>query len=266
MTYTDITFDVEEGVALLTLNRPEKLNAMSWHSWDEFLDALHRVNESDDIKVLVVTGAGRGFSSGTDLVAASQSEGQEEPPTELTRGEKLRSRYLVTAEVMACQKPTIGAINGVVAGGSLAMTLALDIRIASEGARFTTAYAKRALGPDFGATYLLPRVIGMSKALELLYTADIIDAQEALRIGLVSQVVPQDQLMPTAMTLARRLAEGPSLALEVTKRLAYRAMHPELVEHIQMEEYLQRVTLSSEDLREGMRAFLEKREPVFKGR
>jgi len=264
MTYTDITFDVEEGVALLTLNRPEKLNAMSWHSWEEFLDALRRVNESDDIKVLMVTGAGRGFSSGTDLVAAQAAEG--EPAPELTRGEKLRSRYLVTAEVMACQKPTIGAINGVVAGGSLAMSLALDIRIASEGARFTTAYAKRALGPDFGATYLLPRVVGMSKALELLYTADIIDAKEALRIGLVSQVVPQDQLMPTAMALARRLAQGPSLALEVTRRLAYRSMYPELVDHLQMEEYLQRITLSSEDLREGMRAFLEKREPVFKGR
>jgi enoyl-CoA hydratase/carnithine racemase len=167
---------------------------------------------------------------------------------------------------MACQKPTIGAINGVTAGASLAMTLALDIRIASEAARFTTAYAKRALSPDFGATYLLPRIVGMSKALELLYTADIIDAQEALRIGLVGQVVPHDQLMPTAMALARRLAQGPLLALEITRRLAYGAMYPELVEHIQMEEYLQRVTLTSEDLQEGMRAFLEKREPVFRGR
>jgi 2-(1,2-epoxy-1,2-dihydrophenyl)acetyl-CoA isomerase len=264
MTYTDITFDVEDGVALLTLNRPEKLNAMSWHSWDEFLHALRRVNESDDIKALVVTGADRGFSSGTDLVATQAA--RVEPAPELTRGEKIRSRHLVTAEVMACQKPTIGAINGVTAGASLAMTLALDIRIASEQARFTTAYAKRALSPDFGATYLLPRIIGMSKALELLYTADIIDAQEALRIGLVGQVVPHDQLMPTAMALARRLAQGPLLALEITRRLAYGAMYPELVEHIQMEEYLQRVTLTSEDLQEGMRAFLEKREPVFRGR
>ena len=146
------------------------------------------------------------------------------------------------------------------------MSLALDIRIASEEARFTTAYAKRALSPDFGATYLLPRVVGMSKALELLYTADIIDAQEALRIGLVSQVLPHDELMPTALALAQRLAQGPSLALEITRRLAYRAMYPELVDHIQVEEYLQRPTLDSEDLREGIRAFLEKREPKFKGR
>jgi enoyl-CoA hydratase/carnithine racemase len=268
MDYRDILFDLQEGVATITLNQPDKLNAMSWASWREFQDALGRVNEDDDVKVLMVTGAGRGFCSGTDVTAAAataspQSAGR---PEGKSRGQKLRSPYLVTHDVLACQKPTIAAINGTAAGAGFAVLLGFDIRIASEKARFSTVFVRRGLSPDFGCTYLLPRVVGMSKALELMYSGDLIDADEALRIGLVSQVLPEEELLPTALDLAARIARGPSLALEVTKRLTYRAMCPDLEEHTQFEEYLSRICQTSEDVIEGMRSFLEKRQPQFKGR
>ncbi len=129
-----------------------------------------------------------------------------------------------------------------------------------------TIFALRGLSPDFGCTYLLPRVVGISKALELMYSGDLIDAAEALRIGLVSRVVPHEELLSTSRDLAARMARGPSLALEITKRLTYRSVHSELADHIEFEEYLSRLTQTSEDAAEGMRSFLEKRDPRFKGR
>ena len=261
-----VLLDVDDGVATITLNRPDRLNAMSWDSWREFQDALRRVSEDDAIKVLVVTGAGRGFCSGTDLAATAAPPESAGRPARESRQQKLRSSYLVTYDVLACQKPTIAAINGTSAGAGFAILLAFDIRIASEKARFGTIFARRGLSPDFGCTYLLPRVVGVSKALELMYSGDLIDAEEALRIGLVGRVVPHDELLPTSQDVAARLASGPSLALEVTKRLTYRAMYPDLADHIQFEEYLSRLCQTSEDAAEGVRSFLEKREPRFRGR
>jgi 2-(1,2-epoxy-1,2-dihydrophenyl)acetyl-CoA isomerase len=264
MAYTDIRVEKKDGIVLLTLNRPEKLNALTWDSWREIAQAATSLGEDDDARVLVVTGSGRGFCSGTDLTASSTGTGTA--PPEISRSERLRSRYLRAAAVVACPRPSIAAVNGVVAGAGLSLCLACDIRIASQEARFSAIWSRRALVPDMGCSFLLPRIVGMSKALELMYTGQMIDAQEALAIGLVSQVVAAEELMPTAMALAERIAKGPPIAIELTKRLAYRDWRQELEFRCEYEEYAQRLCTESEDAQEGVRSFLEKRDPVFKGR
>ena len=265
MTYADIRVQKKDGIVLLTLNRPDKLNAVTWDSWREITQAVGSLDEDDEARVLVVTGSGRGFCSGTDLAAAAAAAAAGEAPPTGSRSERLRSRFLATAAIVACSKPTIAAVNGVAAGGGLSLCLACDVRIASQEARFSAIWSRRALVPDFGCSYLLPRIVGMSKALELMYTGEMIDAQEALAIGLVSQVVAAEELMPTAMALAERIAKGPPMAIELAKRMAYRGWREELEAQVEYEEYLQRLCIESEDAQEGVRSFLEKRDPVFKG-
>jgi len=264
MEYRDILVERRDGVVTITLNRPERLNAMSWDSWGELVDAVRQAGKDDESKAIILTGAGRGFCSGTDLAAAAGQ--REAPPKDIGRPQKLRSGFLATYDVVACQKPTIAAINGTTAGAGLSLALTCDIRIASETARFGTIFVRRGLSPDFGCSFFLPRIVGLSRALELMYTGEMLDAQEALRLGLVSRLTPPDRLLPVATELAQRIAKGPSLAIEVAKRLAYRSLLPELEEHLRMEEYWSRVCQTSEDAQEGIRSFLEKREPQFRGR
>jgi len=264
MPYEDLTLEKREsGVALLTLNRPQRLNALRWQSWDEIEDAIERVASDEDARALVITGSGRGFCSGTDLGAA---RALPDLPA-VGRSERHRAPYSSTAKLIACPIPTIAAVNGVAAGAGLSLCLACDIRIAGEAARFSAIWSQRGLLADFGATYLLPRIVGMAKGLELMYTGDIIDANEALRIGLVSRVVAAEALMPTALALAERLAQGAPIALELVKRLAYRQWLAELEDQVRLEEHYQRSrTMDSDDAQEGLQAFKEKREPQFKGR
>ena len=262
MAYEDIILERRKsGVTLLTLNRPQRLNALRWQTWDEIEDVLERMMRDEEARALVITGNGRAFSAGTDLVAA---KAELRPPS--TRRERLRPLFGGTLKLIGCPLPTIAAINGVVAGAALSLCLACDIRIASDAARFSGIWSRRGLLADYGATYLLPRIVGMAKAFELMYTGDIVDAQEALRIGLVSEVAAADDLLPTALGVAERLAQGAPIALELVKHLAYRQWLADLEHQVRLEEHYQRsLIIESEDAQEGVQAFMEKREPRFRG-
>ena len=265
MAYQDILYEVEDGIARLTLNKPEKLNAMSWSTWAEIESAIHAADNDDAAKVLVLTGAGRGFSAGTDLTSDLPEEDWSPRPF-VGREDQMRSRYLGPAQLYRCSKPTIAAVNGVAVGAGLSLALAADIRIASEAARFSAIFVKRAIVADTGSTWFLPRLVGMENALKMLYTGRIVPAAEALEMGLVSEVVPADDLAARVTELATEIASGPSVAIELMKRLAHEAFDKSLEVQIEHEEYLQGITHRTEDVEEGRRSFLEKREPVFKGR
>lgn len=263
MDQQDILYEVEEGVARITLNKPDKLNALSWGSWAEIETAIESANEDDAVRCVLITGNGRGFSAGTDLTAGA-SDARVRPYKGRTG--TLRTTHLCTATVYDCRKPTIAAVNGVSVGAGLSLALACDIRIASETARFSAIFIKRGLSADTGSTWFLPRLIGMERALEMLYTGRLVSAAEAEKIGLVSEVVAPDKLMERANTLAHEIAQGPTLAVEINKRLAREGMERNLTEHIEAEQFLQAITQQSEDAKEGRLSFLEKRDPVFKGR
>jgi 2-(1,2-epoxy-1,2-dihydrophenyl)acetyl-CoA isomerase len=264
MSFTDIRYEVADGIARLTLNKPDRLNALSWGTWAEIESAIESTNGDDAVKVVVLTGEGRGFSAGTDLQGqGAESEWHARPFP--GREAKYRSRYLGTATVYHCTKPTIAAVNGVAVGAGFSLSMACDIRIASEAARFSAIFVKRAIVADTGCTWFLPRLVGEERALEMMYTGRMVGAEEALRIGLVSEVVPADQLADRATALAAEIARGPSLAVELNKRLTHEAWRRTLEEQIELEEYLQAITNRSDDRQEGMASFLEKREPVFKG-
>ena len=266
MDFKDIRYDVGgDGIARLTLTKPERLNALSWGTWAEIESAIEASNTDDAVKVVVITGEGRGFSAGTDLTGQGE-ESEWHPRPFAGRGATYRSRYLGTATVYHCKKPTIAAVNGVAVGAGFSLAMACDIRVASDAARFSAIFVKRAIVADTGCTWFLPRLVGMERALELMYTGRMVGAEEALKIGLVSEVAPADQFGNRVTALATEIARGPSLAIELNKRLAQEAFSRTLEEQIELEEYLQGITHKSEDAVEGRKSFLEKREPVFKGR
>ena len=263
MEFRDIIWEIEGGVARLTLNKPEKLNALSWDTFAEIEQAIAAANADDEIRTVLITGAGRGFSSGTDLTR----EGSDEVPRPFEgRPGRSRSRMKGPAYVYQCEKPTIAAVNGVCVGAGFSLALACDIRIASTEARFSSIFVKRAITPDTGSSWFLPRLVGMENALKMMYTGRMVGGPEAKEIGLVSEVVPPEELMARANELAREFASGPSVAVELSKRLAHEGMTRGLEEQVEIEQFLQTYTRDSEDVKEGRLAFVEKREPAFRGR
>jgi enoyl-CoA hydratase/carnithine racemase len=253
MTYEDLLFDKKDGIGTITLNVPEKLNALTAAMRDSLIKVLDEIRADDDVKVCILTGAGRGFCSGASMSYL----------TEQTGGSKSLRQPLALWEF---EKPIIAAINGIAAGGGLAYALYCDIRIAAESARFAAIWVKRGLFAGDRATYFLPRLIGVEKALELLYTGDIIDAKEAERIGLVSRVVPDNELMKAATELARKIAQGPPISIKLIKSAFSRDITKDLPAKMDFESYANFICQQTEDNKEGIRAFLEKRPPQFKGR
>lgn len=260
MTYETILYDVAEGVATITLNRPDKLNAFNDRMIAETTNAFKTAGRDDAVRCLVITGAGRGFSSGQDL-GDFQTRGEN-----VSIGEHLRHGYhMLIRQMVGLEKPIIGAINGVVAGAGCGIALAADIRIASDKAFFTLAFSRIGLIPDSGLNWFLPRIIGYSRAYEIAVTADRISASKALEWGMVNRVVPANQLLEITASCARLLATGPTLAYGLTKRAMNRGWTTSLDEALEYEAYLQEVAGRSNDNREGVLAFLEKREARFTG-
>ena len=260
-----VIMEKEEGIATINLNRPEKLNAINEAMLESLSEVLSEAARDDAIKVLVITGVGRGFCSGADVGNVLQTQ-TEEGEEEKSQREIEAAFHRLTDPVRSVDKPIIAALNGVAAGAGVSLALLCDIRIASENARFGLAFVKRGLIPDAGATYSVPRTIGLSKALWLMFTGDLIDARRAEQLGLVDQVVPPEKLEETVAALAKSIASGPSVAISLMKRAAYRGIHSDLDSQLEYEAFCQVLCNQTEDRQEGVSAFLEKREPRFKGR
>jgi 2-(1,2-epoxy-1,2-dihydrophenyl)acetyl-CoA isomerase len=264
MTYECLLYEVKDGVATLTLNRPERLNALGGSLRDDLHDAITRSAASSDVRVMIITGAGKGFCAGGDVKAMNEAkEGKRERPL-IEKAAPGRDRTLLA--MREAPQPIIAAVNGAAAGAGMNLALGCDIRIASSAAKFSQAFVKRGLHPDWGGTYFLPRVIGMARAAELIFTGDVIDAAEALRLGIVSRVVAPEELMPAVGELARRIAAGPPMAIRLAKGSLYGNAERDLKAALERETFAQNICFETEDATEGIRAFVEKRAPNFRGR
>jgi enoyl-CoA hydratase len=255
-----VRYEVEEGIALVTLDRPEKRNAMTFAMLADFLEAVRRAGEDREARVVVLTGTGGAFCAGTDLADLAAVPGQE-------RG--LRGRAQEGDRwwpLVACPKPVIAAVDGPAVGMGAEFASQCDVRIASTRARFAWNFAHRGLVPDTGAgTWLLPRLVGPSRALRLLYAGEFLDAEDALRIGFVAAVVPPEELLASAREEARRYLRGSPLSHRRIKELVYRGLESDVAAHMGRHAEALRACFRSADHKEGVAAFLERREASFTG-
>lgn len=261
MTYRSLIYELEDGIATVRLNDPDRLNALTFQTYEE-LERLTRELAGDQaVQVLVLTGNGKGFCSGGSVheIIGKLLE---------MKGQELYRFTRMTCDVVKnmrkLKKPILAAVNGIAAGAGAMLALASDLRVVSERAKFAFLFTKVGLaGADMGALYLLPRIVGQGKALELVYFGDAIDAQEAYRIGLANRVVAHDKLMEETYGLARRLKAGPLYALGVTKELMNMEAQVDLETALEMEATAQARCMEMADFQEGYRAFVEKRSPAF---
>jgi 2-(1,2-epoxy-1,2-dihydrophenyl)acetyl-CoA isomerase len=253
----------DEGVVTLVMNRPEKLNALNREVPIALHDALARAEANKDVLVVVLTGAGRAFCAGGDLAAIGKGH-EENDVTELEP--VLRSGVQAVLKIRTMHQPVIAAVNGPAAGAGMNIALAADIRIASEAATFGQNFSKVGLFPDYGGTYFLPELVGPSRAAEMFYTGEMIDAQTALQLGIVNRVVPAAQLEAEAKALAHKIAQGPQLAIRSVKRALFGSAKAKLVKALEHEVQEQMKCFASKDCGEGIRAFMEKRKPKFQGK
>src|SRR5437762_2782641 len=260
--YQAIIFAADGPIATIRLNRPEKLNAFGGPMRDEILDALDKIAADDSIRVLVVTGEGRGFSAGGDIHHLKQlRENRDENGFRAI----LAKGQTITRRMRALPKPIIAAVNGPCAGAGFSFALACDIRIASDKATFGPSFALVGLHPDWGGSWFLPKLVGSAKACELVFTGTMISAEDAQRIGLINRVVPHEQLMDSVMELAGTIAKNPPGVLRLAKESIYRSLSSDLETAFARETQVQIECFQSEDFLEGLTAFKEKRKPQFRG-
>ena len=263
MTEThELLYEVKDRIATLTLNRPDKLNAFTRPMIEGWAWALAEAQRDPEVNVVVVTGAGRAFCAGGDVGRMGEGE-----PTPLEHKNELWVKvHQIPKTLEMMDKPVIAMVNGLAVGAGMGMALQCDLRVASEEARFATGYVKVGLLPGDGDAFFLPRLVGIAKALELLWTGDFVEAREAERLGIVNKVVPAGDLRQYTYELARKIADGPQIAIQLTRRLAYQSLRLDLRTHLDLVSSHMAVVRDTEDHREGVRAFKEKRPPKFTGR
>ncbi|WP_298812065.1 enoyl-CoA hydratase-related protein [uncultured Sphingomonas sp.] len=260
----DVRYEVADGIATLTLDRPERLNTISHAMLDMLAALLTRANDDPAVRVVILTGAGRAFCAGLDLNAATSGDGigashARHPPT-------IDLRTAPPTVLFAMDKPVVCALNGSAAGYGMDLAIGCDIRVMAESAKLAPAFVKRGIVPESGGTWLLPRMIGWAKAAEVIFTGRTLDAVESLALGLANHVVPDGEVLAKAQQIARDIAANAPLAVQASKRMMRMGLNETFETHVQ-HVYLQLLPLfASDDFQEGMRSFLEKRAPTFAGR
>jgi 2-(1,2-epoxy-1,2-dihydrophenyl)acetyl-CoA isomerase len=257
-----LLFEVESGIATLTMNRPEKLNAFTGEMLQGLVAALDECESRDDVHVVILTGTGRGFSSGGDI--GGMGEDNDSQP-HVTKSRIWNEIQAFPKRAARFEKPLIAAVNGAAIGGGMDLALACDIRIAGESARFAETYAKIGLLPGGGGAYFLPRLVGKARALELLWTADFLDAATALEIGLVNHVYPDDQLLAESTKLAKRIAAMPPLSIRLIKRTVNQSLETDMATAFDLVSSHIAIARAGHDHAEAIKAFREKRGGKYKG-
>lgn len=266
MNYETILVDTRDGVTTVTMNRPQRMNALTGQMIKEIVAVLDGTKQGTDTRVIVLTGAGKGFCGGADLKDPKGPGGllPDNSPESKRQGLRL-GIYPLILGIRNCDVPVIAMMNGDAAAGGCDLALTCDIRIGSERARFMESFARIGLFPGTGGCWFLPRMVGTSKAAEMIFTGDPIGAEEAYQRGLLSQLVPHEQLHERTMALARRIAAGPPVAIRLAKMVMQRSMDMNLETSLELAAASESITLTSEDHREGLAAFREKREAKFRG-
>ena len=259
----DVIVERHDRVMLMRFNRPERMNAMGGTLMPEFLAAIEEGTKDDSVGALVVTGEGRAWCAGADLEAAGQRQESGSAPQRRSQSLDTMGPGRSILAIYKSGKPMIAAVNGVAVGGGFGLCSAFDIRIASDRARFGTIFIKRALASDFGLSYFLPRMVGPEHAAELFYTGRIVEAEEALKLGIVSRVVPHDQLIDESLEFASQVASQPPTALAYTRRMLQHSQWASIEQQLEFEWPLQRDLLQGPEFNEAVAAFREKREPNY---
>ena len=276
MKYTTIEVEKDKGIFIIRLNRPEVRNAINEQMSQDFTNAIKDAAGDEETRVVVITGTGKAFCAGADFRFGKVRDGEQTTQkaedlqsvhNEIKKGNLLHGLQLdINLALQRMGKPVIAMVNGDAVGAGLDIALSCDMRVGSEGARFSVAYTRMGVVPDGGATWLLPRLVGMGKTLELILTGGLIDASEAYRIGLLNKLTTAGDLEEETMKLATQIADGPPIAIRLSKMLVYKGLETDLETALQFLSACIPITTSSEDHQEAIKSFAEKRPPIYKGR
>ncbi len=261
---SDLLFEKEGEVGIVTLNRPDKMNAFSIDMIKGLINYFSKAELDDSIRAIILTGSGKGFCTGADLGGGAAIRDDFMTPVGMRLSAFTYEKLFFS--MMTIEKPIITAVNGTAAGAGLNIALAGDLIIAAEGIKFIQVFVRRGLYPDAGGCFILPRLVGLAKAKELMFFGDDLYAKDALKIGLINKVVPKDKLMEEAMAMANRLASGPTRAIGMMKKLLNRSFELDIQSVLEFEAAFQGILVSTDDVREGISSFLEKRPPKFTGK